>query len=118
MEVSHITQNVKWEGVILAGEDFFFEKKYGFHYKYNSFSFSLDIQERQERKASFIRFCSLFDQKHSVFRDLSGKYVKSGCTTALDVVPWKTDGESVLREACQTRASFHDLFTAFFIYCS
>ncbi|GKD52691.1 RNA-directed DNA polymerase, eukaryota [Tanacetum coccineum] len=38
-----------------------------------------------------------------------GKYVRSGCTTALDVVPWETDGESVLREACLTRASFHDL---------
>ncbi|GJT04179.1 hypothetical protein Tco_0838641 [Tanacetum coccineum] len=38
-----------------------------------------------------------------------GKYVRSGCTTALNVVPWETDGESVLREACLTRASFHDL---------
>ncbi|GJS63273.1 hypothetical protein Tco_0677837 [Tanacetum coccineum] len=28
-----------------------------------------------------------------------GKYVKSGCTTALNVVPWETNGESVLREA-------------------
>ncbi|GJS75227.1 retrotransposon protein, putative, ty1-copia subclass [Tanacetum coccineum] len=37
------------------------------------------------------------------------KYVRSGCTTALNVVPWETDGESVLREACLTRASFHDL---------
>ncbi|GJT67240.1 hypothetical protein Tco_0670130 [Tanacetum coccineum] len=27
------------------------------------------------------------------------KYVRSGCTTALNVVPWETDGESVLREA-------------------
>ncbi|GKC69278.1 zinc finger, CCHC-type containing protein [Tanacetum coccineum] len=26
-------------------------------------------------------------------------YVRSGCTTTLNVVPWKTDGESVLREA-------------------
>ncbi|GJV33066.1 hypothetical protein Tco_1393466 [Tanacetum coccineum] len=34
-----------------------------------------------------------------------GKYVRSGCTTALDVVPWETDGESVLRESCSTRAS-------------
>ncbi|GJU66239.1 hypothetical protein Tco_1252498 [Tanacetum coccineum] len=31
--------------------------------------------------------------------------VKSGCTTASDVVPWETDGESVLRESCSTRAS-------------
>ncbi|GKD87497.1 hypothetical protein Tco_1358651 [Tanacetum coccineum] len=28
------------------------------------------------------------------------KIVKSGCTTALDVVPWETDCESVLRESC------------------
>ncbi|GKB75882.1 hypothetical protein Tco_0942777 [Tanacetum coccineum] len=28
-----------------------------------------------------------------------GKYVRSGCTTALNVVPWETDGESVLKEA-------------------
>ncbi|GJU66283.1 hypothetical protein Tco_1252542 [Tanacetum coccineum] len=27
------------------------------------------------------------------------KYVRSGCTTALNVIPWETDGESVLREA-------------------
>ncbi|GKC89668.1 hypothetical protein Tco_1150317, partial [Tanacetum coccineum] len=27
------------------------------------------------------------------------KYVRSGCTTALNVVHWETDGESVLREA-------------------
>ncbi|GKD40685.1 hypothetical protein Tco_1260892, partial [Tanacetum coccineum] len=26
-------------------------------------------------------------------------YVQSGCTTALNVVPWETDYESVLREA-------------------
>ncbi|GJZ31596.1 hypothetical protein Tco_0576643 [Tanacetum coccineum] len=45
---------------------------------------------------------SLVDQKHSVFRDISGKYVRSGCTIALDVVPWETDGESVLREAYGT----------------
>ncbi|GJV39147.1 hypothetical protein Tco_1417587 [Tanacetum coccineum] len=31
---------------------------------------------------------------------LKGKYVESGCTTALDVVPWETNGESVLRESC------------------
>ncbi|GJT30874.1 hypothetical protein Tco_0911149 [Tanacetum coccineum] len=28
---------------------------------------------------------------------------RSGCTTALNVVPWEIDGESVLREACPTR---------------
>nr|GEV45804.1 retrotransposon protein, putative, Ty1-copia subclass [Tanacetum cinerariifolium] len=33
-------------------------------------------------------------------RELISQIVKSGCTTALDVVPWKTDGESVLRESC------------------
>ncbi|GJY25389.1 zinc finger BED domain-containing protein RICESLEEPER 2 [Tanacetum coccineum] len=32
------------------------------------------------------------------------KFVRSGYTTALNVVPWETDGESVLREACPTRA--------------
>ncbi|GJZ84365.1 putative reverse transcriptase domain-containing protein, partial [Tanacetum coccineum] len=30
------------------------------------------------------------------------KYVRSGCTIALNVVPWETDGESVLREAIST----------------
>ncbi|GJV23667.1 hypothetical protein Tco_1376362 [Tanacetum coccineum] len=34
-----------------------------------------------------------------VERDGGSKYVRSGCTTALNVVPWETDGESVLREA-------------------
>ncbi|GJW56191.1 isochorismate synthase, chloroplastic [Tanacetum coccineum] len=42
-----------------------------------------------------------------------GKYVRSGCTTALNIVPWETDDESVLREACPTRASFHDLLLFF-----
>ncbi|GJY52707.1 hypothetical protein Tco_0443554, partial [Tanacetum coccineum] len=37
------------------------------------------------------------------------KFVKSGCTTALNVLPWETEGESVIREAYPTRASFHDL---------
>ncbi|GKE62396.1 hypothetical protein Tco_1512763 [Tanacetum coccineum] len=31
---------------------------------------------------------------YDYFRDFSGKIVWSGCTTALDVVPWETDGES------------------------
>ncbi|GJU04612.1 zinc finger, CCHC-type containing protein [Tanacetum coccineum] len=38
-------------------------------------------------------------------RELVSKYVRSGCTTALNVVPWETDGESVLREACPTRCT-------------
>ncbi|GJU55254.1 hypothetical protein Tco_1228968, partial [Tanacetum coccineum] len=29
----------------------------------------------------------------------AGKYVRSGCTTALNVVPWETDGESCLSSA-------------------
>ncbi|GKB59570.1 histone H3-K56 acetyltransferase, RTT109 [Tanacetum coccineum] len=68
-------------------------------------------QEKHTReKSSINKFSSsLVDQKHSVFRDISGKYVRSGCTTALNVVPRETDSESVLREACPTRASFHDL---------
>ncbi|GJR25430.1 retrovirus-related pol polyprotein from transposon TNT 1-94 [Tanacetum coccineum] len=44
-------------------------------------------------------------RKDTVLGSGSGKYVRSGCTTALDVVPWETDGESVLRESCSTRAS-------------
>ncbi|GJW33566.1 bulb-type lectin domain-containing protein [Tanacetum coccineum] len=58
---------------------------------------------------------SAHDHKGHDYEDLtmSGrvvcKYVRSGCTTALNVVPWETDGESVLREVCPTRASFHDL---------
>ncbi|GJU48960.1 pol polyprotein [Tanacetum coccineum] len=54
----------------------------------------------ETEKSSINKFSSsLFDQKHSVFRDISGKYVMSGYTTALKVVPWETDAESVLREA-------------------
>ncbi|GJT59101.1 hypothetical protein Tco_1002634 [Tanacetum coccineum] len=30
----------------------------------------------------------------------TSKFVRSGCTITLDVVPWETDGESVLRESC------------------
>ncbi|GJY58926.1 retrotransposon protein, putative, ty1-copia subclass [Tanacetum coccineum] len=47
-------------------------------------------------------------QRAQVITEL-GKYVRYGCTTALNVVPWETDGKSVLRESCPTRASFHDL---------
>ncbi|GJT19858.1 retrovirus-related pol polyprotein from transposon TNT 1-94 [Tanacetum coccineum] len=49
---------------------------------------------------------SLVDQKHSVFRDFSAKSISGpGCTTALDGVPWETDGEFVLRESCSHEAS-------------
>ncbi|GJZ51296.1 hypothetical protein Tco_0605811 [Tanacetum coccineum] len=50
------------------------------------------------------KFCVLLEELRR-----QGKFVRSGCTTALNVVPWETDGESVLREACPTRASFYDL---------
>ncbi|GJZ37140.1 hypothetical protein Tco_0583331 [Tanacetum coccineum] len=42
----------------------------------------------------------------------------SSLKEALNVVPWETDGESVLREACPTRASFHDLLllSSFIVY--
>ncbi|GJR77484.1 hypothetical protein Tco_0089849 [Tanacetum coccineum] len=43
---------------------------------------------------------SFRSEMYDCFRDFSGKFVRSGCTTALDVVPWETDGESVLRESC------------------
>ncbi|GJQ91822.1 retrovirus-related pol polyprotein from transposon TNT 1-94 [Tanacetum coccineum] len=33
-------------------------------------------------------------------RELVSQIVLSSCTTALDVVPWETEGESVLRESC------------------
>nr|GEW19254.1 zinc finger, CCHC-type [Tanacetum cinerariifolium] len=33
-------------------------------------------------------------------RNFSGPIVKFDCRTALDVVPWETDGESVLKESC------------------
>ncbi|GKC57790.1 retrovirus-related pol polyprotein from transposon TNT 1-94 [Tanacetum coccineum] len=39
-----------------------------------------------------------FDQERTVFLDFSGKLVRSGCTTALDVVPWEIDDESGLKE--------------------
>ncbi|GJV04186.1 zinc finger, CCHC-type containing protein [Tanacetum coccineum] len=45
------------------------------------------------------------EQDDVILLNNKGKYVRSGCTTALDVVPWETDGESVLRESCSTRAS-------------
>ncbi|GKF16304.1 hypothetical protein Tco_0061222, partial [Tanacetum coccineum] len=33
------------------------------------------------------------------------QFVKSDKLTVSAIVPWKTDDETVLREACQTRAS-------------
>ncbi|GJT79113.1 calcineurin B-like protein 4 [Tanacetum coccineum] len=50
----------------------------------------------------------LISYKH-VKHGRPGKFVRSDCTTPLNVVPWETYGESVLREACPTRASFHNL---------
>ncbi|GJZ72331.1 retrovirus-related pol polyprotein from transposon TNT 1-94 [Tanacetum coccineum] len=50
-----------------------------------------------------IRGLSTSDKQKEVRNFISdeclSKYVRSGCTTALNVVPWETDGESVLREA-------------------
>ncbi|GJV23602.1 RNA-directed DNA polymerase, eukaryota, reverse transcriptase zinc-binding domain protein [Tanacetum coccineum] len=51
---------------------------------------------------------SFRSESYDCYRDISGKFVRSGCTTTLNIVPWETDGESVLREACP-RASFLDL---------
>ncbi|GKC29742.1 hypothetical protein Tco_1037036 [Tanacetum coccineum] len=42
-------------------------------------------------------YCRLRKQRLS--SRTSRKYVRSGCTTALNVVPWETNGESVLRKA-------------------
>ncbi|GKE40691.1 hypothetical protein Tco_1464096 [Tanacetum coccineum] len=56
------------------------------------------------RNRRFPAVLSIINLDH--LRNLSGQIVKSGCTTALDVVPWETDSESVLRESCYTRASF------------
>ncbi|GKA82540.1 hypothetical protein Tco_0789288, partial [Tanacetum coccineum] len=78
--------------------------------EWQSQPFKIQQEKHTREKISINKFSSsLVDQEYSVFRDISGKYVRSGCTTALNVVPWETDGESVLREACLTRASFHDL---------
>ncbi|GJZ59222.1 hypothetical protein Tco_0615038 [Tanacetum coccineum] len=54
MEIFHIAQNVKWEGVIQFQQSF-----------------------RSE--------------SYDCFRDISAKFVRSDCTTALNVVPWETD---------------------------
>ncbi|GJV67910.1 zinc finger, CCHC-type containing protein [Tanacetum coccineum] len=43
---------------------------------------------------------SAHDHDGHDYEDLTRQVVESGCTTALDVVPWETDGESVLRESC------------------
>ncbi|GJR49893.1 hypothetical protein Tco_1400414 [Tanacetum coccineum] len=58
---------------------------------------------------SFMNQASAHDHNGHDYEELtrSGrvvcKFVRSGCTTALNVVPWETDGESVLREASGTR---------------
>nr|GFA59248.1 hypothetical protein [Tanacetum cinerariifolium] len=54
---------------------------------------SLSIPKKYEIH-SYV-FQQSFRSKALSFRDLSGKFVRSGCTTALDVVSWKTDEESV-----------------------
>ncbi|GJU04918.1 hypothetical protein Tco_1121348, partial [Tanacetum coccineum] len=62
-----------------------------------------------QNRVSVNEISSLKEGKLEWRKMVKCKYVRSGCTTALNVVPWETDGESVLREACLTRASFHDL---------
>ncbi|GJX82785.1 zinc finger, CCHC-type containing protein [Tanacetum coccineum] len=62
-----------------------------------------------QNRVSVNEISSLKEGKLEWRKMVKCKYVRSGCTTALNVVPWETDGESVLREACPTRASFHDL---------
>ncbi|GJY05850.1 hypothetical protein Tco_0371790 [Tanacetum coccineum] len=46
----------------------------------------------------------------------SGKFVRSGYTTALNVVPWETDGESVLREARPTCGKLEEGLNSFLDY--
>ncbi|GJR92398.1 O-glucosyltransferase Rumi [Tanacetum coccineum] len=59
-----------------------------------------------QNRVSVNEISSLKEGKLEWRKMVKCKYVRSGCTTALDVVPWETDGESVLRESCSTRASF------------
>ncbi|GJY28101.1 hypothetical protein Tco_0403868 [Tanacetum coccineum] len=42
---------------------------------------------------------SAHDHDGHDYEDLTRQVIESNCTTALDVVPWETDGESVLRES-------------------
>ncbi|GJX45456.1 auxin response factor 2A isoform X1 [Tanacetum coccineum] len=35
---------------------------------------------------------------YDCFCDFPGKFIRFGCTTALDIVPWETDGESVYKQ--------------------
>ncbi|GJW38281.1 retrotransposon protein, putative, ty1-copia subclass [Tanacetum coccineum] len=58
-----------------------------------------------QNRVSVNEISSLKEGKLEWRKMVKCKYVRSGCTTALDVVPWETDGESVLRESCSTRAS-------------
>ncbi|GJY40570.1 retrovirus-related pol polyprotein from transposon TNT 1-94 [Tanacetum coccineum] len=71
-----------------------------------------------QNRVSVNEISSLKEGKLEWRKMVKCKYVRSGCTTALNVVPWETDGESVLREACPTRASFHDLLllSSFIVY--
>ncbi|GJV55884.1 hypothetical protein Tco_1456889 [Tanacetum coccineum] len=73
MKISHIAQNVKWEDVIQVLSSFL-TSAYDFQQAFRSYD---------------------------CFRDISGKFVRSSCTTVLNVVPWETNGESVLREALE-----------------
>nr|GEW16222.1 hypothetical protein [Tanacetum cinerariifolium] len=58
------------------------------------------VESDSEVKVVFNETANLRIPMSGKDRSDKGKYVMSGCTTALDVVPWETDGESVLRESC------------------
>nr|GEW19255.1 hypothetical protein [Tanacetum cinerariifolium] len=60
------------------------------------------IPHRPKREMDFHLFYRSETLDH--LRNFSGQIVKSGCTTALDVVPWETDGKSVFK------------FLTFFVY--
>ncbi|GKA92745.1 RmlC-like cupins superfamily protein [Tanacetum coccineum] len=62
-----------------------------------------------QNRVSVNEISSLKEGKLKWRKMVKCKYVRSSCTTALNAVPWETVNESVLREVCPTRASFHDL---------
>ncbi|GKD90946.1 hypothetical protein Tco_1366453 [Tanacetum coccineum] len=55
-----------------------------------------------QRRYHYVRECVELGEIRilKVHTDNNLAEIESGCTTALDVVPWETDGESVLRESC------------------
>ncbi|GJV72012.1 retrovirus-related pol polyprotein from transposon TNT 1-94 [Tanacetum coccineum] len=95
-----------WKAIMRVLHYLRYSRDYGLHYDRHPAVIEDTVEPVYvQNRVSVNEISSLKEGKLEWRKMVKCKYVRSGCTTALDVVPWETDGESVLRESCSTRAS-------------